>query len=148
MSRTFAETLLFASLVLNAGLLLFIAGVLRKVMNDMDEFAFKGFVDSLVRHSKKSPFMVIALNLPFLGAIPYLYFFGLSNRWLLAGLILWLVGGSIAKAIKLPIYKTIATVDATDTQLRDARRRMNTANLFQAALNSIAALLALVPFIK
>ena len=148
MSRTFSETLLFASLVLNATLLIFIAGVLRKVMNDMDALAFRHFVDSLVRHSKKSPFMIIGLNLPLLGAIPYFYFYGFANRWLLAGLTLWLVAGSIAKAIKLPIYKTIATVEATDAQLHDARRRMNAANLFQAALNSIAALLALVPFIK
>jgi hypothetical protein len=44
MTRTFAEILLFASLAMNAALLLFIAGVLRKVMNDMDESALKQFV--------------------------------------------------------------------------------------------------------
>ena len=148
MSRTFAEILLFASLVLNAGLLIFIAGVLRRVMNDMDDPAFRRFVSSLVLHSKKSPFMIVGLNLPLLVAIPYFSFDGFSNHWLLAGLILWLVAGSIAKAIKLPIYKAIATVETSDTELHDARRRMNAANLFQASLNSIAALLALVPFAK
>lgn len=148
MSRTFAEILLFASLVLNAGLLVFIAGVLRKVMNDMDDPAFRQFVSSLVRHSKKSPFMIVGLNLPFLGAIPYFYFYGFANRWLLAGLILWLVAGSIAKTIKLPIYKAVETLEATDAQLHDTRRRMNVANLFQAALNSIAALLAILPLVR
>ena len=69
------------------------AGVLRKVMNEMDEAAFKQFVMSLVRHSKRSPFMLTVLDIPLLGAIPYLYFYGFGNRWLIAGLALWLVSG-------------------------------------------------------
>jgi hypothetical protein len=48
MTRSLAEILLFASVAINAALLIFIAGVLRKVMNDMDESAFKQFVGSLV----------------------------------------------------------------------------------------------------
>jgi hypothetical protein len=73
MTRTVAEILFFASVAINAALLIFIAGVLRKVMNDMDEPAFKQFVVLLVRHSKKSPFMLTVLNIPFIGAIPYFY---------------------------------------------------------------------------
>lgn len=149
MTRTLVEILLFASLAINAALLIFIAGVLRKVMNDMDESAFKQFVDSLVRHSKKSPFMLIALNLPFLGAIPYFYFYGFSNRWLLAGLALWLVSGSAAKAIKLPIYKALANLEAGDVaRLRAERKKMNAGNMFQAILNSVAVVLAMVPFVR
>ena len=149
MSRAFAEILLFASLVLNASLLVFIAGVLRKVMNDMDDPAFRQFVSSLVRNSKKSPFMIVGLNFPLLGAIPYFYFYGFANRWLLAGLILWLVAGSIAKTIKLPIYKAIASPNAADLEiLHAARHRMNSANLFQASLNCIAVLLAILPFVR
>lgn len=149
MTRHLAEILLFASLVLNASLLIFIAGVLKKVMNEMDEAAFKRFLDSLVRHSKRSPFMIVGLNLPLLGAIPYFFVYGLGNRWLLAGLILWLLAGSIAKAIKLPIYNSVATANMDDTEkLRTARDRINSANLVQAILNSVAALLALVPFTR
>lgn len=93
MTRTLAEILLFGLLAMNAALLIFIAGVLRKVMNDMDEAAFKQFLTSLVRHSKRSPFMLTVLDIPLLGAIPYLYFYGFGNRWLIAGLALWLVAG-------------------------------------------------------
>src|SRR6516164_345349 len=85
MTRTLAETLLFTSLAINAALLIFLAGVLRMVMNDMNESEFKQFVVSLVHHSKKSPFMLTVLNIPFLGAIPYFYFYRFANRWLLAG---------------------------------------------------------------
>jgi hypothetical protein len=62
--KNFSEILLFACVAMNAALLTFIAGVLRKVMNDMDAPTFKHFVDSLVRHSKKSPFMLVIFNIP------------------------------------------------------------------------------------
>jgi len=70
MTKTLAEILLFGSLVTNLTLLTFLAGVLRKVMNDMDEPTFKQFLDSLVGYSKKSPFMWAVINIPFIGAIP------------------------------------------------------------------------------
>ena len=37
MTRTMVEVLLFVSVAIKAALLIFIAGVLRKVMDDMDE---------------------------------------------------------------------------------------------------------------
>lgn len=149
MTRTLAEILLFASLAINAALLIFIAGVLRKVMNDMDEPAFRQFVVSLVRHSKKSPFMLTVLNIPFLGAIPYFYFYGFANRWLLAGLALWLLAGAVAKTIKLPIYKAVAALEAGDAaRLRDERRKLNAGNMLQAILNSVAALLVFIPLAR
>ena len=149
MSRASAEVLLAASLVMNAALLLFLAGVLRKTMNDLSESSFKVFLDSLVRYSKNSPFMLFAFNIPLLGAIPYFYFYGFANRWLLTALIVWFVAGSIAKIVKLPIYKAVADSDPNDTAtLSAARQRMNIANQLQAASNSLAALLALVPYFR
>jgi hypothetical protein len=148
MTRTLAEIPLFGLLAMNAALLIFIAGVLRKVMNDMDDAAFKQFLTSLVRHSKRSPFMLTVLNVPLLGAIPYLYFYGFGNRWLIAGLVLWLVAGGIAKLIKLPVYKAVAALDAGDVaRLEEARRKVNAGNMFQAILNSVAVLLSLVPLV-
>jgi hypothetical protein len=54
MTKTLAEILLFASLATNATFMIFIAGVLRKVM---DESAFTLFLTSFVRHSKRSLFV-------------------------------------------------------------------------------------------
>ena len=99
---------------MNAALLIFIAGVLRKVMNDMDNSTFTHFVRSLVLHSKWSPFMEITLNIPAVGAIPYFYFFGFENRWLTAGLALWLAAGLVSKMIKVPVYRMIETVGRGD----------------------------------
>lgn len=146
MTKTLAEVLLLASLAINAALLIFLAGVLRKVMNDMDDPQFKQFVVSLVRHSKKSPFMVTVLMIPFFGAIPYFYFYGFANWWLVAALALWLVAGAIGKAMKLPIYRAVETAKAI--KVGEQRRKLNAGNMLQAILNSLAALLALVPFVR
>jgi hypothetical protein len=146
MTRTLAEILLFTSLAINAALLIFIAGVLRLVMNDMNESEFKQFVVSLVHHSKKSPFMLTVLNIPFLGAIPYFYLYRFTNRWLLAGLTLWLVAGALGKTMKLPVYRAVEIGDST--KLKEERRNLNAGNMLQAILNSLAAVLALVPFVR
>jgi hypothetical protein len=146
MNKNLAEILLFTSLAINAALLIFIAGVLRMVMNDMNQSEFKQFVVSLVHHSKKSPFMLTVLNIPFLGAIPYFYLYRFANRWLLAGLILWLVAGILGKTMKLPIYRAVAIGDTT--KLNEERRKLNAGNMLQAILNSLAAVLALVPFVR
>jgi hypothetical protein len=147
-NQTLAEVLLFVFVAINAALLIFIAGVLRKVMNDMDEPAFKLFLGSLYRHSARSPFMHTVLTIPFLGAIPYFYFYGFRNRWITAGLALWLVAGSISKIIKVPIYKTVAALENGDVaRLRRERQKLNAGNMLQAILNFIAAALMTVAFI-
>ncbi len=149
MNQTLAEILLFVSVATNAALLIFIAGVLRKVMNDMDESAFKTFLGSLYRHSARSPFMHAVLTIPFLGAIPYFYFYGFSNRWITAGLALWLVAGCISKMIKVPIYKTVAALESGDVaRLSRERQKLNAGNMLQAILNVVAAALMTVAFIR
>jgi hypothetical protein len=149
MNQTLAEILLFVSVAINAALLTFIAGVLRKVMNDMDAPAFKQFLGSLYRYSARSPFMHTVLSIPLLGAIPYFYFYGFGNRWITAGLALWLVAGGIAKVIKFPIFKEVAALERGDVaRLAAARRKLNAGNMLQAILTFIAAALMTVAFIR
>lgn len=148
MKQNIVEILLFSSVAINAALLVFIAGVLRKIMNDMDEVTFKNFVSSLVRYSSKSPFMIITLNIPFLGIIPYIYFYGSTNWWILSGVILWFCTGIISKLIKVPIYKKLDVLKITDaTQIKEMRRRMNNGNIFQAILTTVAVLIMVISFI-
>jgi hypothetical protein len=149
MNQTLAEILLFVSVATNAALLIFIAGVLRNVMNDMDEPAFKQFLGSLYRHSARSPFMHTVLTAPFLGAIPYFYFYGFGNRWITAGLALWLVAGLISKMIKVPIYRAVATLESGDvTRLSRERQKLNAGNMLQAVLNFVAAAFMTVTFFR
>ena len=149
MTQVLAEVLLLASMVVNATLLIFIASVLQHVMNDMDAATFKDFVESLVRHSTRSPFMIIALNIPLIGAIPYYYCYGFGNRWISAGLALWLAGGLVSKLIKLPIYRSIKAAERGDEiRLGQQRRKLYAGNLLQAALNSLAVASMIVAWFR
>ncbi|WPU93619.1 hypothetical protein SNE25_30335 [Mucilaginibacter sabulilitoris] len=142
MTKVFIEALLFASVAINAALLIFFAGVYRKMMNALDEAAFKNLTELLIRYSSKSAFMIIILNIPLIGAIPYYYLYGFGNWWITSALGLWLVAGSIAKTLKLPVYKAIASLKNEDVvQLKEARQKMNMGNLLQATLYSIATIL-------
>ncbi|HEY4322667.1 MAG TPA: hypothetical protein VGN20_01745 [Mucilaginibacter sp.] len=142
MTKTFVETLLFASVAVNAALLIFFAGVYRKMMNALDEATFKNLTELLMRYSSKSLFMIIVLSIPLIGAIPYYYFYGFSNWWVTSGLALWFVTGNIAKIVKLPVYKAISTLENDEVmQLKEMRHKMNIGNLFQATFYSVAVIL-------
>jgi hypothetical protein len=139
MTRTFFEAVLFASLALNAGLLLFFSGVFRQMMNAVDEAAFKNLIALLFRYSTRSPFMIIGLNLPLIAAIPYYCFYGFSNWWITSGIIVWLAGGSLSKILKLPVYKALAGLSAEDpVRIREARAKFNRGNILQALLYTAA----------
>jgi hypothetical protein len=142
MTQHFAETLVFTSVAINAALLIFFAGVLRKIMNAVDEATFKNFMDLLVRFSSRSPFMIAVLNIPLLLAIPYFWFYGFGNGWITAGIAVWLASGSFAKFFKLPGDKSVSTLSSDNTvRLREMRNRINTGNLLQAAFYSAAVIL-------
>jgi hypothetical protein len=149
MNRTLAEVLLLVFVVTNAAVLIFLAGVLRKVMNEMDGPVFQQFLGSLYRHSTRSPFMHTILTIPFLGAIPYFYFYGFGNRWITAGLAVWLVGGCISKVIKVPAFKKVAALKSDDlARLSRERQRLNAGNMLQAILNFVAVALMTVAFLQ
>jgi hypothetical protein len=65
--------------------LIFLAGVLRMVINDMNQSEFKQFVVSLVHHSKKSPFRAYCAEHPFLRGNPILLLLSfckpMAPRW-------------------------------------------------------------------
>jgi hypothetical protein len=142
MTKNFIETMLFGSVAINAALLIFFAGVFRKMMNAVDAATFKSLTTLMVRYSTKSPFMIFALNIPLFLAIPYYYGCGFGNWWITAGLVLWLVAGSLAKAYKLPVYKALAKLQITEVEeIQKARGKLNSGNIFQAVHYVVATVL-------
>jgi hypothetical protein len=142
MTKNFFETLLFASVAINAALLIFFAGVFRKMMNAGDTATFRNLIVLMVRYSKKSPFMIFALNIPLFLAIPYYYRYGFGNWWITTGLALWLVAGSLSKAYKMPVYRALANLqDAEVEETKKVRDKFNSGNIFQAALYVVATVL-------
>ena len=139
MIRFFLATLLFSSIAINAALMLFFAGVYRKMMDASDSATFKSQTELLVCFSSKSSFMIVVLNLPLLVAVPYYYVCGLGSWLVTVGLLLWLISGSVAKVMKLPVYKRIAVVKDEDTAaLNELRKKLNNGNRFQAWLYVLA----------
>ena len=92
MNETSAEVLILIINAIGAGILLFIAGVLQKVMNDMDEPAFKRFLNALDKTAMSNPFAVTVATLPnycrsflfrvlrFQPPVVYRGFYRLANR--------------------------------------------------------------------
>ncbi len=142
MAKELVVTFLFASISINAALIIFFASIYRKMMDGVDIVTFKNLTELLVRYSTRSAFMIIALNLPLFIAIPYYYINGFHNWWITSSLLLWLIGGSISKIIKLPVYKAIANLENdNEATLNQMRRKLNSGNILQAWLYSISVII-------
>lgn len=142
MAKELIVIFLFASMSINAALIIFFASVYRKMMDGVDVATFKNLTEMLVRYLSRSVFMIIALNLPLFTAIPYYYINGFHNWWITSSLLLWLIGGSISKIIKLPVYKTIAKLENdNEGALNEMRRKLNSGNILQAWLYSISVII-------
>jgi hypothetical protein len=71
MNETAAEALILAINGLGAGVLLFVAGVVQKMMDDMDPPGFKRFVNALDRAAMTSAVLVTVATLPIIAAVAY-----------------------------------------------------------------------------
>lgn len=149
MTQTFAEILLLVSTALCAGFVIFVAGVIQGIMDDMDEAMFKSFLDELTKHALRSPYAIGVSSITFVGMIPYFIYYGASNWWFTAGLILWVVTSIVSKVTVLPIYKRVATLESSDmTRLRDERRKLHRMNILRATLSFATIVLMVIGLIN
>ena len=130
MTQTFAEILLLVPSVLSTGFLIFIAGVIQGVMNDLDEATFHRFLKLLDKHAMRSPYAITVSTVTFVGMVPYWIFYGFHNWWFSGGLILYVIASIISKSFNLLIYKTIFALEGSDTaRLNEEHRKLQRANL-------------------
>ena len=133
MTESVAEALILAINALGAGILVFIAGVLQKIMDDMDEPAFKRFVNALGRTAMSNPFLVTVATLPLIAAILYFAAYGFDHWWFTAGFVAWLIGSTLTKIINMPVYKWVAAPENNDPEaLRKHRRTLRLGNSLRA----------------
>jgi hypothetical protein len=145
MTQTFVEILLTIPAALTTGFVMFIAGVIQNIMNDMDEAAFKKFLTSLHKHALKSPYAIIVSSITFIGMIPYFIFYGFQNWWFVAGLIMWVIASIVSKATALPIYASVDVIDSSDiARLREERRKLQTANILRSTLSFVSVVLMVI----
>jgi hypothetical protein len=145
MSQTVAEILIIVATAIEAGLLMFIAEVIQKIMNEMDEAAFKHFLSRLEYRAMRSPTAFTGSLLTSLAAIPYFIFYGFSNWWFTAGIAVWYLGAVASKIFNLPIYRKVAALDSTDTaRLREERRKLQSANTIRAMITFLSVVLMVI----
>ncbi len=127
--------------------MLFIAGVLQKIMNDMDEPAFKLFLNALGKTAMSNPFAVTVATLPIIAALLYFLAYGFSHRWFTAGLIAWLVGSSLTKITNMPVYNWVGNPKNTNPEeLRKQRRKLQLGNNLRAWLTLASVVLMAFQF--
>jgi hypothetical protein len=160
MTQAFAEILLLVPTALTTGFVLFVAGVIQGVMNDVDEFTFKHFLTELTKHALKSPYVISVSSITFVGMIPYWMFYGFSNRWFSGGLILWVITSIVSKYTTIPIYRRVTGLQFTGfkkisaqatkdvAKLREERRKLHRANILRATLSFLSVALMTIGFIK
>lgn len=147
MTRTTAEILILTINALGAGILLFVAGVIQKIMNGMDEATFKSFLNALDRSAMTNPFAVTIATLPILTAIAYFAAYGFRHWWFTAGFAAWIIGSSITNISNMPIYKWVGNPDNIDAVLLARyRRKLGLANNLRAWITLVSVILMACAF--
>jgi hypothetical protein len=132
-SESTAEVLILAINALGAGILLFVAGVVQKMMNEMDPPAFKRFMNALGRAAMTDPFAVTIATLPIIAAVAYFVAYGFHHAWFSTGLFAWMIGSSITKVSNMPVYAWVGNPKNDDPdELRKRRRILGRANNLRA----------------
>jgi hypothetical protein len=147
MSQSEAEVLILAINALGAGILMFVSGVVQKIMNELDELDFKRFLNLLDQSAMADPFAVTVATLPIIAAVLYFVAYGFNHWWFTAGFIAWLVGSGITKVTNMPIYQSVADPQNTDpAELRQQRHQLQRANNARAWLTLGSVLLMACQF--
>ncbi|WP_407310658.1 hypothetical protein [Desulfosporosinus sp. SB140] len=147
-TKTFIEIVIMIPTTLAAGFLLAVSGVIQKVMNDLDEVSFKYFLTRLEYRAMRSPFAMSVSLISSIAAIPYWIIYGFNNWWYTAGLVMWFVAAIASKILNMPIYKKIKELTNSQTEeLKNERRKLQTANNIRAWLTFISVILMVISFI-
>ncbi|MDO9540847.1 MAG: hypothetical protein Q7J98_00810 [Kiritimatiellia bacterium] len=148
MTQTFVEILLLVPTALCAGFVIFLAGVIQGIMNDLDEATFKRFLTMLHTRALRSPYAIGVSSITFVGMVPYFIYYGFSNRWFVAGLVLWVIASIVSKATALPIYARVDAIESSDvSRLKEERRKLQIANILRATLSFASVVLMVIGFV-
>ena len=147
MTQSFVEILLLVPTALCTGFVIFIAGVIQGVMNDLDEVAFKRFLTMLHTRALRSPYAIVVSSITFIGTVPYFIYYGFSNGWFTSGLVLWVITSIVSKVTTLPIYKRVDDIPSSDVvRLNEERRKLHRANILRATLSLATVVLMVIGF--
>lgn len=145
MTRQMAEILILIPTVLFTGTVMYVASVLKLILDDLDESNYKAFIDLLVKNAKRSRYILLAATLTTIGMIPYLIYFRFSNWWFITGYLFFILADVIYKIMALPVYKKVGSLKSSDTvELSEQRKKMTRTNNTRAILYSICTVLMVI----
>jgi hypothetical protein len=117
-------------------------------MNDLDEAAFKRFLTLLKTRALRSPYAIGVSSITFVGMVPYFIYYGFSNRWFTAGLVLWVITSIVSKSTALPIYARVDALESSDAaRLNEERRKLQIVNIGRATLSFASVVLMVIGFV-
>lgn len=147
MTETTAEIFIVILNALGAGLLMFIAGVLQKIMNNMEAYEFKKFINTLDKTAMNDQFAVTVATLPLIAVVCYFIFYGFNHWWFITGIIVWIIGSSMTKVINLPIYKWLLNPKNNDPkEIKEKRHKLQSGNTLRAWTTLISIILMTMQF--
>ncbi len=141
------EAAILAINALGTGILLFVSGVVQRMMNNMDELAFKAFAKALGTSATGDPFAVTIATVPILAVPLYFGAYGFHHRFFTAGIAIWLIGASITKLTNLPVYEWLRDPkNSNPEQLRVKRRTLEFGNSWRARLSLLSVIMMACQF--
>lgn len=147
MDEAGTEAAILAINALGAGILLFVSGVVQRIMNDLDEITFKQFAQTLVLSATSDPFSVTIGTIPIFAVIYYFVRYGFHHGWFTAGIVIWMIGSSITKITNLPVYHWLRDPENTDRfELRKQRQRLQRGNFWRAWLTLLSVIVMACQF--
>ena len=147
MSEVAVEAIVLAINGLGCGILLFVSGVVQKMMNEMEPLEFKRFANVLGPTAMSDPLAVTIATIPIFAVIYYFAAFGFNHWWFTAGIVVWMIGSTITKVINLPIYEWVGRPENVDPeQLRKKRHTLALGNAWRAWLTLLCVALMTCQF--
>jgi hypothetical protein len=147
MNESVAEVIILTANSLGAGILLFIAGVVQPMMDDMDESAFRQFLNRMVRGAMTNHLVVTVGTLPLIAAVLYFVAYRFNHWWFTAGLVVWLIGSTMTKITNMPVYNWVGDPSYSGgAELRRQRRKLRLGNHLRAWLTLASVILMACQF--
>jgi hypothetical protein len=147
MDEAGTEAAILAMNALGAGVLLFVSGVVQRILNDLDEPAFKQFAQELVQTATSDPFSVTIGTIPIFAVVYYFARYGFHHGWFTAGIVIWMIGSSITKITNLPVYRLIRDPESNDPfVLREQRKRLQAGNFWRAWITLLSVIVMTCQF--
>ncbi|MBO0779748.1 MAG: hypothetical protein J2P37_13065 [Ktedonobacteraceae bacterium] len=148
MTQTFVEILILTISTITTGFLLWIADVLKSIMNDMDLATFGRFMRWLYKRGIGSAFAVVISTVPMVAMIPYFIMYHFDHGWFTAGLIVFVLSSVAGKMFNLPVYNRILALKEGETALfAEERRKLKTANWIRALICLLSSILMVIQFV-